>query len=449
MFRPTRRAAVLPLTAAILLGSAGSALAIPNTDPTQPPPPPPNQAPTAALAVTPNPGLVSNLLPATAISAKVPGLDTLLGRNAISFDASGSSDPDGSIAKYLWDLDGNGSFEKTTTTPRTSRSYTAPGDFAVKVRVVDNANASATATQTLKIHRAPVAKIGAAPQNVTVGQKATLSAAGSSDDNGIARYDWDLDGNGTYETPSGTSQTVQAPFSSVGAKTVGVRVTDIYNATSAATTTVTVHPAPVAAFNAAPKPAVVGEQVRFDGTASIRTEPISKFEWDLDGNGTFETVTGARPVATRSYGSAGTLTTRLRITDAQGSQSVQTQQLTVLATAPRDTVAPIMRVGAVSSRLSRTGRVTLDVTCPAGERLCTGRVSVTSKGRSAGARQFRLAGGQRSQVRVLLSSSARRTVRNRHRLTVRITATARDAAGNQGVSPRSDAPTQEWSPSVS
>ena len=111
MFRPDRRTAVLPLTAAILLGTAGSALAIPNTDPNNPPPPPPNQAPTAALNVTPNPGLVAPQLQVTAISARIPGggLDNVLNRNAVSFDASGSSDPDGSISKYLWDLDGTSS----------------------------------------------------------------------------------------------------------------------------------------------------------------------------------------------------------------------------------------------------------------------------------------------------------------------------------------------------
>ncbi len=439
MSRLTRRTAVLPLTAAMLLGTAGSALAIPNTDPTNPPPPS-NQAPTAALSVTPNPGLVSNLLQVTAISAKVPGagVENLLGRNTITFDASASADPDGSISKYLWDLDGDGTFEKTTTTPTTSRIYTAPGDFAVKVRVVDNDNKSATATAALKIHRAPVAKIGAAPQNITVGQKANLSAAGSSDDNGIARYDWDLDGNGTFETPTATQGTVQAPFAGVGTKTVRVRVTDIYNATAVASTTVTVHPAPDAAFNASPNPPLVGERVVFDGTPSIRTEPISKFEWDLDGNGSFETNTGARPNAARAYDAPGTVTTRLRITDAQGAQSIETKQLTVLtpAQAPRDTKAPVMRVGAVSSRMSATGRVRLSVTCPTGERLCTGRVSLTSKSRSVGARQFRLAGGQRSQLRVLLSRTAQRKVRRQHRLTVRITTTARDAAGNQAVASR-------------
>jgi len=145
MPRRTPRTWVLPLTTAILLGSAGSAYAIPNGGGNQPPPPPPNQAPTAALTVTPNPGLVSDLPVVVATQAKLVGpIGDVLGRNAITFDASGSSDPDGSIVTYLWDLDGNGSFEKSTTTPRVSRSYSAPGDFAVKVRVVDNANAART-----------------------------------------------------------------------------------------------------------------------------------------------------------------------------------------------------------------------------------------------------------------------------------------------------------------
>ena len=438
MVRPTRRTAVLPLTAAILFGTAGSALAIPNTDPNNPPPPPPNQAPIAALNVTPNPGLVSPELQVAAISARVPvgGLDDVLNRNAISFDASGSSDPDGSISKYLWDLDGNGTFEKTTTTPKISRSYTKPGDFLVKVRVIDNGNKTATATKSLEIDRAGP-KI-AQRRRTSRGKTSTMSAAGFTDDDGIARYEWDLDGNGTYETNTGTSQTVQAPFATVGPKTVRVKVTDIFNAAGVAQTTVTVHPAPDAAFNASPRPALAGEQVVFDGAPSIRTEPISRFEWDLDGNGTFETDTGARPVASRAYNAPGVVTTHLRITDAQGSQDVETQQLRVLARseAPRDTVAPIVRVGAVSSRMSSTGRVTLRVTCPTNERLCAGRVSLGSKGRSVGAKQFRLAGGQRQQVRVLLSSSAQRKVRNHRRLPVRIIATARDAAGNQGVSRR-------------
>ena len=48
---------------------------------------------------------------------------------AVSFDASASSDPDGTIAKYEWDLDGNGSYETDTgTTPTASHTYSSAGN---------------------------------------------------------------------------------------------------------------------------------------------------------------------------------------------------------------------------------------------------------------------------------------------------------------------------------
>ena len=43
----------------------------------------------------------------------------------VTFNGSGSSDPDGTITKYEWDLDGNGTFElntgATTTTTKPLR----------------------------------------------------------------------------------------------------------------------------------------------------------------------------------------------------------------------------------------------------------------------------------------------------------------------------------------
>ena len=41
----------------------------------------------------------------------------------VNFDASASSDPDGTIVKYEWDLDGNGSYETNTGTTPTTTSH--------------------------------------------------------------------------------------------------------------------------------------------------------------------------------------------------------------------------------------------------------------------------------------------------------------------------------------
>jgi hypothetical protein len=56
---------------------------------------------------------------------------------------------------------------------------------------------------------------------------------------------------------------------------------------------------------------------------------------------------------------------------------------------------------------------------------------------SVGSRSFRLGGGQSVQVRVLLARSAQRSIKRTGRLGVRITASARDAAGNTGTARRS------------
>jgi plastocyanin len=74
---------------------------------------------------------------------------------------------------------------------------------------------------------------------------------------------------------------------------------------------------PVASFTVSPSPARVGQTVTFDGSASHGAS-LTKYEWDLDGNGSFETDTGTTPTVSRSYPAAQGLTVRLRVTDDLG-----------------------------------------------------------------------------------------------------------------------------------
>ncbi len=60
----------------------------------------------------------------------------------MTFNASASSDPDGTIAKYEWDFDGNGTYETNTgTTATTTKAFATPGTFTVGLRVTDNLGA--------------------------------------------------------------------------------------------------------------------------------------------------------------------------------------------------------------------------------------------------------------------------------------------------------------------
>jgi DNA-binding beta-propeller fold protein YncE len=100
-----------------------------------------------------------------------------------------------------------------------------------------------------------------------------------------------------------------------------VRAGDLFN-----------HPLGIAAVvNRAPSAALrldravvaAGHPVRLDASGSSDPEGIPLvFEWDLDGDGTFEAGSGGAPGATRSFSSNGPVTMRVRVNDRHGARAV-------------------------------------------------------------------------------------------------------------------------------
>ena len=63
---------------------------------------------------------------------------------AVSFDGSGSSDPDaGDTISYSWDLNGDGTFGDSTVA-KPSFTYTSAGTYNAVLKVTDNHGASST-----------------------------------------------------------------------------------------------------------------------------------------------------------------------------------------------------------------------------------------------------------------------------------------------------------------
>jgi PKD repeat protein len=78
---------------------------------------------------------------------------------------------------------------------------------------------------------------------------------------------------------------------------------------------------PTASITASPNPALVNENVTFDGSGSTGDglgSSITTYEWDLDGDNAFETNTGNNPTVSRPYSAPATITVGLRVTDDDG-----------------------------------------------------------------------------------------------------------------------------------
>ncbi|WP_113699336.1 S8 family serine peptidase [Nonomuraea lactucae] len=135
---------------------------------------------------------------------------------ACSFNGSGSSDPDGTIASHAWDF-GDGS-SGTGASP--THTYAAAGTYTVKLTVTDNQGATGSVTKQVTVgtptNQPPKADFTQTCRVIFVWRFCDFNGSSSSDSDGtIASYAWNF-GDGT----TGTGATIRHFYSSAGAKTV-------------------------------------------------------------------------------------------------------------------------------------------------------------------------------------------------------------------------------------
>jgi glucose/arabinose dehydrogenase len=117
---------------------------------------------------------------------------------AVSFDGTGSTDPDGDALTYAWDLDGDGAHDDSTS-PRPTYTYTTAGTYTASLQVTDTRNLSDTATVPITVtgNTAPTATITAPATGTTwrVGDVINFSGSATDAQDGnlpASSLSWDL-----------------------------------------------------------------------------------------------------------------------------------------------------------------------------------------------------------------------------------------------------------------
>jgi predicted extracellular nuclease len=168
------------------------------------------------------------------------------------------------------------------------------------------------------------------PYSVAEGGSVNVAATGSDPNGDTLTYAWDLDDNGSFETPGQSVVFSAAAIDGPATRTIQVRATDPGGLSSVSSASVTIqNVAPTATFNA-PTSAFAGFAFTLSLTSPIDPAPADTFTYAFDcgtGYGAF----GGSSSASCTPTDTGTLTVRGTISDDDGgtNEYVATVDVTV------------------------------------------------------------------------------------------------------------------------
>ncbi len=245
---------------------------------------------------------------------------------AVTFDGSGSSDPDGDALTYAWSF-GDGS---SGTGVRPTHSYADNGSYTVSLTVTDAPGASSTpATATATIANAAPAVNAPTSQTATAGSPFTLTAhfsdPGANDAPWAYAIDW---GDGAPPTTGSTTSQASPiaathTYAPAGTYTARLSVTDKDGTPGAGETAVTVVAAnqpPAAAFTAS----CSALSCTFTDASTDPDGRVVAWSWSF-GDGS----SSSSQNPSHTYGAGGTYTVQLTVTDDRGATGSTSKSVTV------------------------------------------------------------------------------------------------------------------------
>ena len=207
------------------------------------------------------------------------------------------------------------------------RKYFLVGLFLMLVMFLVGCNGNGGSTPPITLNQSPTASFTADPTSGVAPLEVSFSGLSSSDSDGsIISYAWDFKDRNT-----GTGETVNHTFSSIGSYNVELTVTDDKGATDSTTKIVNVtetpNQSPTASFIASPTSGIAPLEVSFNGSNSSDSDgSIISYAWDFkDGE------TGNGETISHTFSSTGGYNVELTVTDDKGATDSTTKEIVVIS----------------------------------------------------------------------------------------------------------------------
>jgi len=270
--------------------------------------------------------------PINILPISVAGADIFAKVNeTVYFDATNSTDPDGSIVGYKWNFGDSycSPSLNTASMPKPSHTYSHEGKYTVVLNVTDNAGGVSTSSLkvTVSVENVPPVIVSYAPQenNLVMNENETLLFNVTvTDANGDSlSYQWYLDKQ-KLTGKNNREYTYTASYASAGNHTVKVEITDGKDTVS--------HIWNITVLNVNLPPELVAYEPAYNVVYTNETSPVRfavnvrdldenfglRYLWFLDGNQVFgESANSYIYLEEPDFKSSGTHTVMVMVYDSE------------------------------------------------------------------------------------------------------------------------------------
>ncbi len=243
----------------------------------------------------------------------------------VNFLAVGEDD-DGTIVSYAWDFNGDGVTDKTGASA--TETFSTPGNYLVTVTVVDNSGKAASDTEWIMVKSQPVVTITASPISGEAPLTVDFSATATGTTGGIAKYEWDFNGDGVTDS---TSSNPEYTFTTPANQKVTLRIEDGAGAEAFGEEWIMVKAPGKAPYVSLQADKVSGEipmTVNFNAIAEDDDGTIERYMWDFNGDGVTDS-TLQNPIKT--YNTPGNYLVTVTVVDNSGKAASDTEWIMVKA----------------------------------------------------------------------------------------------------------------------
>jgi PKD repeat protein len=230
----------------------------------------------------------------------------LTGTAPLSVDFTGSGDDaDGSIVMHEWDFDGDGTFDfSSASNGNTSHTYTSAGIYNAILRVTDDDGLIGATSIRISVSGPPIALPRAFPTSGEAPLEVTFFSNGQDLDGSPEYYDWDFNGDGIRDRRLIASMNTTYTYNQSGTYNATLTVVDNEGLTNSAVVQIQVTESsisqgiPSAQADAIPNNGGAPLETILIGSGTDPDGTITKYEWDWEGDGTYDFEELAAPLQT-------------------------------------------------------------------------------------------------------------------------------------------------------